>query len=209
MYEFLEGRVARHEPTRLVLEVGGVGYDLAIPLGVDFKRVASGSSTEEAPERIRVWTHFVVREDAQMLFGFPDPKMRELFRMLLKVRGVGPGLAQAILSSLPEAELLEAISAGDVRPLTRIKGVGKKTAEQILLDLRDRAPMHAAAAAAAGDPALDEVDARTRADAVAALVSIGYTPKQAETSVEKAARNLGERIAEEELETLVRAALTE
>ncbi len=195
MYEYLEGRVVSRGPTRVVIDVGGVGYDVAVPLGVDFARARG------AGEAVRVWTHLVVRDDAHLLFGFPDPEMREIFRLLLRVRGVGPGLAQGILSSLPGGELLESIAAGDAAALTRIKGVGKKTAEQILLDLRDRAP------ASAHDVLVPVKAARSRAlaDAIAALVSIGYTDKQARRSVERAA----ERVDPEDLELLVRTALQE
>ena len=131
MYEYLEGRPAadRH-PARLVLDVGGVGYDLAVPIGAPF-----GTG-----ERVRVWTHLVVREDAHLLYGFPDRAMRNLFRLLLTVRGVGPGIALGVLSGLSRDELIAAIVADDAARLTGLKGVGKKTAEQILLDLRDKAP---------------------------------------------------------------------
>jgi Holliday junction DNA helicase RuvA len=202
VYEYLVGRIVSRAATRIVLDVGGIGYDVAVPLGAGFK--GEGDAEDE---RVRVWTHFVVREDAHALFGFPDPGMRELFRLLLRVRGVGPGLAQGILSSLPEGRLLEAIAAGDPAPLTRIKGVGKKTADQILLDLRDRAPRP-------GDLGPDTIvppgpggaaSTRTMADAVTALLSIGYTDKQARASVERAAG----KVPTTDLEELVRAALQE
>ena len=209
MYEFLDGEIHHRAPTRLALRVGGVAYDIAVPLGADFRPVDAAAAEEGAS--VRVWTHLVVREDAHMLFGFPDARLRELFRLLLKVRGVGPGLAQGILSSLSETELLEAIAGGDPLPLTRIKGVGKKTAEQILLDLRDRAPRPGE-----GDPGVIPTrhgadQARVVSDAVAALVSIGYTDKQARTSVERASRKISPDRVEsaEDLERLVRAALRE
>ena len=198
MYEYLVGRIAHRAATRLVLDVGGIGYDVAVPLGADFR-------CEEKDERVRVWTHFVVRDDAHTLFGFPDRRMRELFRLLLRVRGVGPGLAQAILSSLPEEELLSAIARGNLAPLTRIKGVGKKTAEQILLDLRDKAPpppdKDVLVPKAAGEVRAE----KALSDAVQALLSIGYNDKQARSSVERAA----EKVGTVDLEALVRAALRE
>ncbi len=196
MYEYLEGVLVDRGPTQVVLDVGGVGYDVAIPLGADFR--ASGRT--EGDERIRVWTHLVVREDAHRLFGFPTRALRELFRLLLVVRGVGPGLALAILSGLPGDELLEAIAAGDAAGLTRVKGVGKKTAEQILLDLRDRAPALRSAAAGAPAPATST----TIDDAIQALTSIGYSEKEARRGVERAA----ERVDPEDLELLVRTALS-
>ncbi len=204
MYEYLEGRVVLRSTTRLVLDVNGVGYDVAVPLGADFRATPG----EDGQESVRVWTHFVVREDAHQLFGFPDTRTRELFRLLLQVRGVGPSLAQAILSGLSEEELLEAIVQEDPAALMRIRGVGKKTAEQILLDLRDRAPkLHPASA---GDRTLrpaSPASARSEhmADAVRALLSIGYSENEARRSVERAL----EKVSFEDLEELVRTALQE
>ena len=196
MYEYLDGQVAGRSPARLVLDVGGVGYELCVPLGSRF------------PEgRARVWTHLVVREDAHTLCGFQDRETRELFRLLIEVRGVGPTMALAILSGLPREPLLEAIVAGDLGTLTRIKGVGKKTAEQILLDLREKARTlraqlegGSAAVARGGDGGPRDPNLE---DAVAALVSIGYSDKEARKSVEAAAK----RVEQGDLETLVRAAL--
>lgn len=196
MYEYLDGRLESRHATRVVIDVGGVGYTVSVPLGSDFRAAA------DRPEgTVRVWTHLVVRDDAHELYGFPDAARRQLFRLLLSVRGVGPGLALGILSHLAGDALLAAIAAGDTHPLLAVKGVGKKTAEQILLDLRDRAPAHPTAEpgvivpAARGQEIVD--------DAVRALVSIGYSDKEARKSVERAARD----VDAEDLETLVRAAL--
>ena len=203
MYEFLDGRIASRHATRLVLDVGGIGYDIAVPLGSDFKASPSNEGT-------RVWTHLVVREDAHLLFGFPDPATRELFRLLLKVRGVGPGLAQAILSSMSEGDLLETIATGDSKALTCIKGVGKKTAAQILLDLRDRAPKPGDRDRSVLVPPSPGAQQRERAmaDAISALISIGYSDKQARSSVARAAKK-SDQEGELELEALVRDALRE
>ena len=197
MYEYLEGVLVARGPTQVVLDVGGVGYDVAVPLGADFR--ASGESA--GGERVRIWTHLVVREDAHRLFGFPTRSLRELFRLLLVVRGVGPGLALAILSGLPGDELLGAIAAGDAAALTRVKGVGKKTAEQILLDLRDRAPA-LRPDVAPGPPA--SAASTMIDDAIRALTSIGYSEKEARRGVERAAK----RVDVEDLELLVRTALS-
>ena len=199
MYEYLVGRIAERGATHLVLEVGGVGYELHVPLGSDFKKRG------ESGDDVLVWTHFVVREDAQQLYGFPDRERRELFRLLLKVRGVGPQLAQAILSSMSEEELLATIASGDSKPLTKIKGVGKKTADQILLDLRDRAPAPSASDVLVPQAPADVARDAKLADAIGALISIGYSDKQAKTSVERAAKRTGT----DDLEELVRAALRE
>ena len=196
MYEFLEGALVDRGPTHVVLDVNGVGYDVAVPVGSDFRPVDGG-------ERVRVWTHLSVREDAHQLFGFPTRELRELFRLLLVVRGVGPGLALAILSNLPGDELLEAIVGEDLAALTRVKGVGKKTAQQILLDLRDRAPALRPALAGTGPSPAPAGSASVAEDAVRALVSIGYTEKEARKSVDRAAK----RTDSEDLELLVRTAL--
>jgi Holliday junction DNA helicase RuvA len=195
VFEYIEGQIAGRSPARLVMDVAGVGYDLAVPLTAVFPEKG----------RARVFTHLVVREDSHTLYGFPDRETRELFRTLLGVRGVGPVMALAILSGLPRAELVEAIATNDLKALVRVRGVGKKTAEQILLDLRDKAP--ALRAELAGTkPALPAVARADRnvEDAVAALASIGYSEKEARKSVERAASS----VDTQDLEALVRAALS-
>ena len=196
MYDHLEGRVERRGPAKLVVSVHGVGYEVAVPVGMDF-----GDSNLER----RVFVHLVVREDSQQLFGFPDRDARAWFRALLGVRGVGPALALGVLSALPVDKLLAAIVENDVRALVAIKGVGKKTAEQILLDLRDKAPRLAAEVElipVAGTQAPRA--SATRHDAIQALVSIGYKEKEAERCVEAAAKEVGE----DDLEVLVRTAIS-
>ena len=195
MYEYVEGRLVSRGATRVVVDVGGIGYEISIPLGSDFQP----AGTE--PATVRVWTHLIVREDAHRLFGFATPRAREVFRLLLQVRGVGPALAQVILSSLPGETLLEAVAAGDAGAFTRIKGVGKKTAEQILLDLRDRAPKLAAERGVVVPH--PSTSSQVQADAVRALVSIGFSEKEALKGVERAAK----KVDTEDLELLVRTAL--
>ncbi len=197
MFEYLEGEVAGRTPARLVLDVHGVGYELAVPLSAVFPA-----------KRARVWTHFVVREDAQTLYGFPDRAARDLFRVLLTVRGVGPAMGLAILSGLTRGELIAAVVQEDYKALMRVKGIGRKTADQVLLDLRGKAARLAAESETTlpdgvivpqPPPARD----LTIDDAVGALVSIGYTEKEARRSVEAAAGKVGAR----DLEALVRTAL--
>lgn len=194
MYDYIEGKLAERRATRVVIDAGGVGYDLNVPLGVDF-------TTKDG--RVRAWTHLVVREDAHLLFGFPSRELRELFRLLLEVRGVGPSVALAVLSSLPGDELLRAIMAQDKAPFLRVKGVGKKTAEQILLDLRDKAPRVELETGRGTLTPQTPGTSRAVEDAVRALVSIGYSDKEARKSVEQAAT----RLPGGDLETLVRTAL--
>jgi holliday junction DNA helicase RuvA len=194
VYEFLEGQVAGRTAARLVLDVHGVGYELYVPLAASFP--ASGT--------IRVWTHLVVREDSQQLFGFRDAATRDVFRALLTVSGVGPKVALAVLSGLSREDLLAALSAGDVARLTTVRGVGRKTAEQILLDLRDKVAVLQSPEAGA-PPAARSANERRRQveDAVAALISIGYSEKEARKQVERASRE----VDASDLELLVRTAL--
>jgi len=194
VYDYIEGRLSERRPAHLVLEAGGVGYDLAVPLGVDFP---------EREGRVRAWTHMVVREDAHLLFGFPERALREVFRLLLEVRGVGPSVALAVLSTLPGEELLRAVASQDAAPFLRVKGVGKKTAEQILLDLREKAPRMLAVSARDTLVPRASAEKRSLEDAVRALVSIGYSDREARQSVEHAARS----VQGDDLELLVRTAL--
>jgi Holliday junction DNA helicase RuvA len=196
MYEFVEGTVATKSAGRLVIDVHGVGYDLAVPIGLAF--AAPG-------ERARVWTHFVVRDDAHVLCGFPDRATREVFRLLLSVTGVGPVMALSILSGIGKDELIDAIANDDAAPLVKIKGIGKRTADQILLDLGDKARKLRAQKHQGADgvlvPACKDAVAE---DAVAALVSIGYSEKEAKKSVEKALAKPGPR----DLESVLRVVLS-
>ena len=192
MYEFLVGTIAERQGTRLVLEVAGVGYDLAVPLGADFT----------GTEPTRVWTHFAVREDSHQLFGFADRPTRDLFRLLLGVRGVGPAMALALLSDLGVDELIEAVLSERVSALVRVKGVGKKTAQQLLLDLRDSPALRSAGASTtSGAPSAAP---RLVEDAVSALVSIGFKEREARRNIDEALREL----KTDDLEALVRAAIS-
>ena len=192
MYEFLEGDVVRQAPTSLVLDVGGVGYSLSIPFGTRF----------EEGQRARCWVHLVVREDAHTLYGFRHADQRDLFRLLLTVRGVGPAVALSLLSGLEAPQLVEAILNEDRAALTRAKGVGKRTADQILLDLSERVARFGKEHAFTDAPAPPATDDR-RADAVLALLSIGYKEKEAGALVDKIA---GEDPSLD-TEQLIRAAL--
>ena len=120
MYEFLEGLIVTRKATGLVLEVGGVGYSLATPLG---------SRLPDVGTTARVHVHLVVRDDAHILFGFGSLEERDLFRLLLKVRGIGPSMGLALLSALNRTEIVQALLNRDATPFTRAKGVGRKTAE--------------------------------------------------------------------------------
>lgn len=191
MYDFIEGEITSKNPTRVVISAGGVGYELAVPLG----------STFPSSGRARAWTHLVVREDSHTLCGFSDQRSRDLFRQLLSVKGVGPVMGLTILSGISYEPLLAAIVGKDAAALTRIKGVGKRTAEQILLDLSDKLGRNLPAAQApASTPASALLD-----EAIAALVSIGFSEKEARKSAEKAILRAGKA----DLDAVLRAALAD
>lgn len=201
MYEYVRGPVADRSGTSVVIEAAGVGFELLAPLGSSFAPIG---------DEALVWTHLAVREDNQTLYGFPRREERDLFRVLLRVRGVGPSMALGVLSGLGPAELVAAVKAEDAKALTRIKGVGKKTAEQILLDLKDKTLLltelagDAKGASTGSDTACTTPDPSTNvSDAIVALVSIGYTEKEAHKKVEAAQETVGDG----DLEALVRAAM--
>ena len=203
MYEFLEGRLADRSAASLVLDVGGVGYDLAVPVGARFEADRPGAGGEALT---RAWVHLVVREDAQLLYGFPSRQQREFFRALLSVRGVGPGVALGLLSGLSSDEIRAAIANEDVQRLQSVRGVGKKTAQQMVLDLRDKIDRLAGGLelVPVGTPSPSNPLERNVVDAIAALVSLEYPEKEAKKRVERAARE----VEAEDLELLVRTALT-
>jgi Holliday junction DNA helicase RuvA len=173
---YLKGRLVRATPERVVVAVGGVGYAVQVSL-------TTYSELERQREsEIELFVHTHVREDQLALFGFATEREQELFERLITVSGIGPRLAQVVLSGLPPGDLLQAIAAGDVVRLTRIPGVGKKTAERMVVELRD-ALQALAREAAPSAPAATSDD-----ELVAALVNLGYKTGQAERAVADARR---------------------
>ena len=170
----LRGSLADKQPGRVVVDVGGVGYDVWIPLSTYY---AVGDRGAEVA--LRVHTH--VREEALSLFGFATVLELDLFERLIGVNGVGPRLALAVISGIEPPALVDAVRASDVARLTGIPGVGRKTAERIVLELKDKLPA-AAAADEAGEAA--ETDGRgLRGDVVSALLNLGYPRSPAERAV--------------------------
>jgi Holliday junction DNA helicase RuvA len=193
VYHHLRGTVLDLSPTCVVIEAGGVGYDVSIPLST-FDRLKGKSEA-------CVYTHLYVREDELRLYGFSTVAERELFRLLLSVSGVGPSIALAGLCALSPAEVAAALSSGDHAKLQRIKGVGRKLAERLGVELRERAQRLAVALGlpSAGDgdrgrsvERAGSMPARTAEalDAIAALVSLGFDKKSAESRVDAACRKL-------------------
>lgn len=177
----LTGRAIECRPERVVLDVGGVGYELLVPLGT-YYRIARGE--REATCTLHIHTH--VREDALALFGFATRDERATFEQLISIGGVGPRLAIAILSGIGVDELWSTVATRDRDRLQRIPGVGKKTAERLLLELSDKqqAARKAAEVAAAGDAADPaSVDGTLESDAISALLNLGYPRERARKAV--------------------------
>ena len=197
MYDFLSGKIVRKNPTQLVLEVGGIGFELSIPLSTYH---ALGKTGEEE----RVVTHFLVREDNQQLYGFKTEEERSLFRLLLSVTGIGPKLALAILSGIGTAELRKAIVEGSIPMLTAVSGIGRKTAERLIIELREKILLlEPRAEAGLSAPAF--ADHRLIEDSLAALVSLGYRRPDANRALQKV---LAEKTKNSfSVEDLIRASL--
>ncbi len=163
----LRGRIASKTPPQLTVDVGGLGYELEAPMSTFFHLPAVG-------EEVRLLTHLVVREDAHVLYGFATEDERRLFRSLIKVSGVGPRIALALLSGISVSAFAQCVLNEDISALTRVPGVGRKTAERLIVEMRDRL---AAPQAAPGAPLA--APARAEGEAYGALVALGYRPAEA------------------------------
>jgi Holliday junction DNA helicase RuvA len=195
MISFVEGKVEEKQPTHVILNVGGVGYEVFIPL----------SSHDRIPregQTCRLLTHDLVREDAHLLYGFATEAERRMFNLLIGVTGIGPKIALSALSGLSVREMKSAVVDGDAKRLSSISGIGKKTAERIVLELRHKiGPGEALEAIAGADEATPEE--RATRDAVMALIALGYKMDEARALVKKA----GEDGKSASVEELVRKAL--
>lgn len=197
MITFLHGQLVEALPTQVTVDVHGVGYEVLIPL----------SSYDKLPKPghdVKLLTHLVVREDAHTLYGFMTGAERELFRMLINtVSGIGPKIALNILSGMNPTAFRGAVARGDVKALAQISGVGKKTAERIVVELKDKIGAPGAWEAASAKHALTETEQKTN-DAVLALIALGYKQVEAHDMVRAAQTALGPAAT---LEDLVRASL--
>jgi Holliday junction DNA helicase RuvA len=193
MITFLEGILVETYPTHVVLNVHGVGYHIPIPLS-SYDRMPS------AGEKLRVLTHLAIREDAHILYGFATAPERDLFRLLINhVSGIGPKTALDILSGVSVTSFKAAVVAGDAQTLSRIKGIGKKTAERILVELKDKVGV-AAAWEAASEAAAPSPVAREMNDAILALIALGYKQVDAQKAIQAAAeKRAGESLSSDEL----------
>lgn len=188
--------VGQGDDGTVTLDVNGVGYEVTVPLG------ALGRARKEG-DRVILHVHTVVREDAFMLYGFPSLEDREVFRMLIGVSSVGPKIATSILGAMPPAELQSAIARRELSRLTAISGVGRKTAERLLLELKDKLG-GLSLAGAAPLPATAKAPVATKEELLrSALANMGFKPAE----VERAVDAVSDRLASSELAELVRDAL--
>ena len=168
------GKLVYKQPPRLLIDIGGIGYELEAPMTAFYDLPESGGD-------VSLHTHMVVRDDAHLLFGFSEMRQRDLFRSLLKVSGVGPRVALAILSGLTADDLVACVNAGDAATLTRVPGIGRKTAERLIVEMRDRLKEWQAPAPSLLSGTTPLVPSRDQilAEAEAALVALGYKPQEA------------------------------
>ena len=175
----LRGTLAEKHPPFLILDVGGVGYEVEVPMTTLYRLPSVG-------EPLTLHTHLVVREDAQLLYGFAEKREREFFRELIRLNGVGPKLALALMSGLEVDELVRCVQAGDTSTLVKVPGVGKKTAERLLVELKDRFKAWETLPGMTGlviEPSSVSPVSSAESDALSALISLGYKPQDASRAV--------------------------
>jgi holliday junction DNA helicase RuvA len=197
MLGWLRGRVLVEEPSGFVLDVGGVGYELTAPVGT------LGRASREANGDVEVWVHTHAREDTLELFGFASELERRVFRLLVTVPNVGPKTAIGVLGALPLGELARSIASRDLGRLGKVPGIGKKTAERLVVELVEKLPALMPLDAMGKPGAPHKVVAESAQLLLKALVNMGYRPAEAERAV----AHLGKRVETEPLSDLLRSAL--
>ena len=197
MITFLRGKLIEALPTQAIVEVQGVGYEVLIPLSSFDKLPAPGGD-------VQLLTHLAIREDAHVLYGFMTAAERDLFRLLINtVSGIGPKIALNVLSGMNPVALRGAVANGDVKALSQISGVGRKTAERIVVELKDKIGAAGAWEASSAQRALSDADQKVN-DAVLALMALGFKPPEAHEAVRASQAALGPQAS---VEDLVRASL--
>src|SRR5438477_2141159 len=192
MISFLQGKLVEALPTRVTVEVNGVGYEALIPLSSFDKLPVPG-------QEVKLLTHLAIRDDAHVLYGFMTAQEREMFRLLINtVSGIGPKIALNVLSGMNVTALRGAVANGDVKSLSQISGVGKKTAERIIVELRDRIGAAGTWEALSAQRAISPVDQKIN-DATLALLALDFKQIEAHEAVRAAAAALGEKATIEEL----------
>lgn len=192
----LHGKLVLKQPPLLIIDVGGLGYEIEAPMSTFYKLPAVG-------EMVTLHTHLTVREDAHLLFGFATPIEKRLFRELIKISGVGPKLALTVLSGVSVEEFWNTLRAGDIARLTKLPGVGRKTAERLVVEMRDKAGDIGEAGGAM--PALSP-DGSALGDAKGALAALGYKPAEIQRFTEAVYKDgmTTEQIIQEALKRAVR-----
>lgn len=198
MIGFVRGILAHKEPPFLIVDVNGVGYEIEAPMSTIF-------CLPEVGEKVQLATHLVVRDDHQTLFGFHTEDERRLFRNLIKVSGVGAKLALTILSGISVAGFVQCVQTEDKAALIRLPGIGRKTAERLILDMRDRVGSAAGAGAIGGAAIGGTESSSARIEAFNALVSLGYRQGEIQKMLDEVAIDAGTR-TEDILRSVLRAA---
>ncbi len=198
MYEYLNGRLVEKTPLAAVIDISGVGYHVQIP-------VSTFAALPELGQLVRLWTHFVVREDAQIFYGFLTQEERHLFRLLISVSGIGPKSAATVLSGIALGDLKRAIVDGNLVLLTGIPGIGRKTAERIVVELREKIVVEQHAGADSSPLKKNGGESQLAEDCLSALVELGYRKQNAQEAIKKALKNLDE--GRYSVSDLVRASL--
>ncbi|MBM6549966.1 Holliday junction branch migration protein RuvA [Marinomonas ostreistagni] len=188
------GTLVEKTPPELLVDVNGVGYEIMASMSTIYELPSIGNV-------VTLHTHFQVKEDAQSLFGFASKDERALFRILIKVNGIGPKMALSVLSSLNPAELITAVQESQVDTLTKVPGVGKRTAERLVVELRDKLGTAAKQDLFSERAVVAQVQADPRQEAEAALVALGYKPQEATKMIAKLPKD------ESDCEALIKAAL--
>lgn len=186
MYSYIEGRLIEKNPAYLVIDVNGVGFLLHISLNT-YSKIGN-------EEKCKLFTHLAIREDAHILYGFADENEREIFRQLITVSGVGSNTARLILSSLSPDEITDAIATGNVSVLQSVKGIGNKTAQRIVVDLKDRLEK-----AGISVEKLDLKHNTKKEEALSGLTILGFNKSLAEKAIDKVLKKEGANLSVEEL----------
>lgn len=194
----LRGLIIEKQPPKVLIEVSGVGYEVFMPMTCFYELPDNG-------KEVIVLTHFAVREDAQVLYGFNHEQERELFRELIKVNGVGPKLALAILSGMSAQQFISAVEQGEIKTLVKLPGVGTKTAERLIVEMKDRLKRFgedlSATSSIISSSDFKKSSNQIESEAVSALIALGYKPQEASRIISKVIK------PEMDSETLIREAL--
>ncbi|WP_085246568.1 Holliday junction branch migration protein RuvA [Gilliamella mensalis] len=178
----LRGTIIEKQPPKVLIEVAGVGYDVFMPMTCFYELPENG-------QEVIVLTHFAVREDAQVLYGFNQEQERELFRELIKVNGVGPKLALAILSGMSASQFISAVEQSEIKTLVKLPGVGNKTAQRLIVEMKDRiksfGEQSSSASSVVDTGSIQKSANQIESEAVSALVSLGYKPQEASRIINK------------------------